>query len=145
MRAGLAKKEPELLKRWADMRLFERQRAESKGRPKFVLHDGPPYANGNLHIGHALNKILKDVINRAQQMLGRDAVYVPGWDCHGLPIEWKIEEEYRAKKRSKDEVPVLEFRQECRDFAAHWIDVQREEFKRLGVLGDWDHPYTTME
>ena len=110
-----------------------------------MLHDGPPYANGNLHIGHALNKILKDVINRAQQMLGRDAVYVPGWDCHGLPIEWKIEEEYRAKKKSKDEVPILEFRKECRDFAAHWIGVQREEFKRLGVLGDWDHPYTTME
>ena len=99
-----------------------------------MLHDGPPYANGNLHIGHALNKILKDVINRAQQMLGqRCAVYVPGWDCHGLPIEWKIEEKYRASKKSKDEVPILEFRKECRDFAAHWIDVQREEFKRLGV------------
>ena len=111
---------------------------------KFVLHDGPPYANGNLHIGHALNKILKDVINRAQQMLGKDAVYVPGWDCHGLPIEWKIEEEYRAKKRSKDDVPILEFRQECRDFAAHWIGVQSAEFQRLGVVGDWAHPYTTM-
>ena len=116
-----------------------------RGGRNIVLHDGPPYANGNLHIGHALNKILKDVINRAQQMLGQDAVYVPGWDCHGLPIEWKIEEEYRAKKRSKDDVPILEFRKECRDFAAHWIGVQREEFKRLGVLGDWAHPYTTME
>jgi isoleucyl-tRNA synthetase len=145
MRGELPKREPALLARWEKMGLYDRQRAASKGRPKYVLHDGPPYANGNLHIGHALNKILKDVINRAQQMLGKDAVYVPGWDCHGLPIEWKIEEEYRAKKKSKDEVPVLEFRKECRDFAAHWIGVQREEFKRLGVLGDWAHPYTTME
>src|SRR5690348_9631846 len=145
MRADLPKREPLLLARWAKIDLWRRQRKLSEGREKFVLHDGPPYANGNLHIGHALNKILKDVINRAQQMLGRDAVYVPGWDCHGLPIEWKIEEEYRAKKKSKDEVPILEFRKECRDFAAHWIGVQREEFKRLGVLGDWEHPYTTME
>jgi isoleucyl-tRNA synthetase len=145
MRGELPKREPALLARWEKMGLYQRQRATAKGRKKYVLHDGPPYANGNLHIGHALNKILKDVINRAQQMLGRDAVYVPGWDCHGLPIEWKIEEEYRAKKKSKDEVPILEFRKECRDFAAHWIGVQREEFKRLGVLGDWEHPYTTME
>ena len=145
MRGELPKREPALLARWEKIGLYQRQRAAAKGRKKYVLHDGPPYANGNLHIGHALNKILKDVINRAQQMLGRDAVYVPGWDCHGLPIEWKIEEEYRAKKKSKDEVPILEFRKECRDFAAHWIAVQREEFKRLGVLGDWDHPYTTME
>jgi isoleucyl-tRNA synthetase len=145
MRGDLPKREPALLARWEEIGLYQRQRAASHGRKKYVLHDGPPYANGNLHIGHALNKILKDVINRAQQMLGRDAVYVPGWDCHGLPIEWKIEEEYRAKKKSKDEVPVLEFRKECRDFAAHWIGVQREEFKRLGVLGDWEHPYTTME
>ncbi|HEY1506895.1 MAG TPA: isoleucine--tRNA ligase, partial [Stellaceae bacterium] len=145
MRGELPKREPALLARWEKIGLYQRQRAAAKGRRKYVLHDGPPYANGNLHIGHALNKILKDVINRAQQMLGRNAVYVPGWDCHGLPIEWKIEEEYRAKKKSKDEVPILEFRKECRDFAAHWIDVQREEFKRLGVLGDWEHPYTTME
>ena len=145
MRGELPKREPALLARWEKIGLYQRQRAAAKGRKKYVLHDGPPYANGNLHIGHALNKILKDVINRAQQMLGRDAVYVPGWDCHGLPIEWKIEEEYRAKKKSKDEVPILEFRKECRDFAAHWIEVQREEFKRLGVLGDWAHPYTTME
>jgi isoleucyl-tRNA synthetase len=145
MRGDLPKREPHLLERWEKMGLYQRQREAAKERPKFVLHDGPPYANGNLHIGHALNKILKDVINRAQQMLGFDAPYVPGWDCHGLPIEWKIEEDYRAKKRSKDDVPILEFRNECRDFAAHWIDVQREEFKRLGVLGDWAHPYTTME
>ncbi len=145
MRAGLAKKEPELLKRWADMKLFDRLRAESKGRPKFVLHDGPPYANGNLHIGHALNKILKDLVSRTQQMLGKDSHYVPGWDCHGLPIEWKIEEQYRAKKLDKDKVPVAEFRKECRAFADHWIGVQREEFKRLGVEGDWDNYYSTMK
>ncbi|MFO1082545.1 MAG: isoleucine--tRNA ligase [Reyranellaceae bacterium] len=144
MRAGLAKKEPELLARWADMRLFERLRAESKGRPKFVLHDGPPYANGHLHIGHALNKILKDLVTRTQQMLGKDSHYVPGWDCHGLPIEWKIEEEYRARKQDKDQVPIGEFRRQCRAFADHWITVQREEFKRLGVEGDWDHYYSTM-
>ena len=144
MRGDLPKREPLLLKRWADQNLYERQRKKSKGREKFTLHDGPPYANGNLHIGHALNKILKDVVNRSQQMLGKDAPYVPGWDCHGLPIEWKIEEKYRAAKQSKDDVPIDVFRKECRDFAAHWIDVQREEFKRLGVLGDWDNPYTTM-
>ena len=109
-----------------------------------MLHDGPPYANGNIHIGHALNKILKDVITRSFQMRGFDANYVPGWDCHGLPIEWKIEEQYRAKGKNKDEVPVNEFRQECRDFATHWIKVQAEEFKRLGVEGDFDNPYTTM-
>src|SRR6185437_6742236 len=145
MKGDLPKREPQLLARWAATDLWRRQRTLSAGREKFILHDGPPYANGNLHIGHALNKILKDVINRAQQMLGKDAIYVPGWDCHGLPIEWKIEEEYRAKKRSKDDVPILEFRKQCRDFAAHWIGVQREEFERLGVAGDWAHPYTTME
>ena len=145
MRGGLPKKEPELLKRWADMKLWDRLRAESKGRPKFVLHDGPPYANGNLHIGHALNKILKDLVSRTQQMLGKDSHYVPGWDCHGLPIEWKIEEQYRAKKMDKDQVPVSEFRKECRVFADHWIGVQREEFKRLGVDGDWNNYYSTMK
>ena len=121
----------------------------AKGRAKFVLHDGPPYANGNIHIGHALNKILKDVVTRSQQMLGYDSNYVPGWDCHGLPIEWKIEEEnYRAKGKPKpnftDPAAMVAFRQECRAYAEHWLDVQREEFKRLGVEGDWDHPYTTM-
>jgi isoleucyl-tRNA synthetase len=145
MRGELPKREPALLARWAKMNLYARLRAAGKGRPKFVLHDGPPYANGNLHIGHALNKILKDIINRSQQMMGKDAPYVPGWDCHGLPIEWKIEEEYRAKGKNKDEVPIVQFRRECRDFAAHWIEVQKAEFKRLGVEGDWDNAYTTMD
>ena len=145
MRAGLPQKEPEILARWQRIGLYERLRAAALGRAKFVLHDGPPYANGNIHIGHALNKILKDVVTRSQQMLGYDSNYVPGWDCHGLPIEWKIEEEYRAQGRNKDAVPIVEFRRECRAFAEHWIDVQREEFKRLGVTGDWDHPYTTID
>lgn len=144
MKAGLAKREPELLVRWQEINLWDRLRADAKGRAKFILHDGPPYANGNLHIGHALNKILKDVINRSQQMLGKDSYYVPGWDCHGLPIEWKIEEQYRAKGKNKDAVPMAEFRQECRDFANKWVDIQREEFKRLGVMGDWENPYLTM-
>ena len=144
MKAGLPKREPELLARWADIDLWGQMRAQSAGRDPFILHDGPPYANGHLHIGHALNKILKDIINRFEQMRGKDAHYVPGWDCHGLPIEWKIEEKYREEGRDKDEVPIVEFRQECREFADHWIDVQREEFKRMGVVGDWDDPYTTM-
>ncbi len=144
MKAGLPQKEPELLKRWQDMGLYKRLRAESKGRPQFVLHDGPPYANGNIHIGHALNKILKDIITRSRQMAGFDSNYVPGWDCHGLPIEWKIEEQYREKGQNKDAMPVNEFRKECREFAEHWVDVQREEFKRLGVVGDWENPYLTM-
>jgi isoleucyl-tRNA synthetase len=144
MKAGLPKLEPALLARWYGMDLYKRLREDAKGREKFVLHDGPPYANGHLHIGHALNKILKDVIVRAQQMMGFDANYVPGWDCHGLPIEWKIEEGYRKQGKNKDEVPVLEFRQECREFAAHWVEIQKEEFKRLGVIGDWDNPYLTM-
>jgi len=144
MRAGLPEREPAWLKRWEDMDLYGRLRAVSKSRPKFTLHDGPPYANGNIHIGHALNKTLKDLVTRSMQMLGYNAAYVPGWDCHGLPIEWKIEEQYRAKGKNKDDVPVIEFRQECRAFAQHWIDVQREEFKRLGVVGDWNNPYLTM-
>jgi isoleucyl-tRNA synthetase len=144
MKAGLPKREPELLERWDKLDIYKRQREQSKGREKFILHDGPPYANGNLHIGHALNKILKDVISRSQQMMGKDSNYVPGWDCHGLPIEWKIEEQYRAKGQDKDAVPIVEFRQECRDFAEKWIDIQRDEFKRLGVIGDWNNPYTTM-
>ena len=144
MKAGLPAREPETLKRWEDDGLFSQLRRASRGRRKFILHDGPPYANGHLHIGTALNKILKDVINRSQQMMGRDANYVPGWDCHGLPIEWKIEEKYRKKKKDKDQVPVIEFRQECREFAEHWIAIQRDEFKRLGVIGDWDNSYTTM-
>ncbi len=149
MKAGLPAREPELLKRWSELRLYDRLREEAMGREKFILHDGPPYANGHLHIGHALNKILKDVINRSQGMMGKDANYVPGWDCHGLPIEWKIEEEnYRAKGKTKpdlsDPAAMIAFRRECRDYAAHWLDVQREEFQRLGIEGDWKHPYTTM-
>lgn len=144
MRAGLPEKEPLLVKRWQDMDLYAKLREDAAGREKYVLHDGPPYANGNIHIGHALNKILKDVITRSFQMRGYDSNYVPGWDCHGLPIEWKIEEQYRAKGKNKDEVPVNEFRKECREFAAHWIKVQGGEFQRLGVVGDFDNPYTTM-
>ena len=144
MRAGLPKKEPEIVARWQEMDLYRLLREDARDRPLYVLHDGPPYANGNIHIGHALNKILKDVITRSFQMRGYNSNYVPGWDCHGLPIEWKIEEQYRAKGRNKDEVPVNEFRRECREFAQHWIDVQTEEFKRLGIEGDFKKPYTTM-
>src|SRR5580704_18140882 len=144
MRAGLPKREPEILKRWHEIGLYEKLREDAKGRAKFVLHDGPPYANGNIHIGHSLNKILKDMVVRSQQMSGKDSNYVPGWDCHGLPIEWKIEENYRAKGKSKDSVPINEFRRECRTFAEHWVGVQSEEFQRLGVAGDWEHPYLTM-
>ena len=144
MRAGLPQKEPETVARWQQMGLYKKLRASAAGREKFVLHDGPPYANGNIHIGHALNKILKDVITRSFQMRGFDSNYVPGWDCHGLPIEWKIEEAYRAKGKNKDEVPINEFRQECREFAAGWIEKQSAEFKRLGIEGDFENPYTTM-
>jgi isoleucyl-tRNA synthetase len=150
MRAGLPQREPEILQRWRKLDLYGRLRAAAKGRPRFVLHDGPPYANGNIHIGHALNKILKDVVTKSHQMLGFDSNYVPGWDCHGLPIEWKIEEEnYRAKGKAKPDLSnpaaLVEFRQECRAFAEHWIGVQRDEFERLGIIGDWAHPYTTMD
>jgi isoleucyl-tRNA synthetase len=150
MRAGLPQKEPEILARWEKADLYRELRNAANGRDKFILHDGPPYANGNIHIGHALNKILKDVVTRSQQMLGFDSNYVPGWDCHGLPIEWKIEEEnYRSKNKTKpnlsDPAAMVAFRQECRAYAEHWLKVQREEFKRLGVEGDWAHPYTTMD
>ncbi len=144
MRAGLPQREPEILAWWREIGLDDRIREVRAGREKFILHDGPPYANGHLHIGHALNKILKDVINRSQHMAGKQTAYVPGWDCHGLPIEWKIEEEYRARGQNKDDVPIVEFRRECRAFADKWIDIQREEFRRLGVTGLWDRPYTTM-
>ena len=149
MKAGLPEREPELLKRWEKLGLYRRLRQEAKGRAAFVLHDGPPYANGHIHIGTGLNKILKDVVVRSQQMMGKDANYVPGWDCHGLPIEWKVEEEnYRAKGKPKpdlsDSDAMIAFRAECRAYAEHWLNVQREEFKRLGGVGDWDHPYTTM-
>ena len=144
MKAGLPQTEPEWLKRWDESGLYGKLRAQSKGRPLFVLHDGPPYANGDIHIGTALNKILKDFVVRSRQMSGFDAPYIPGWDCHGLPIEWKIEEGYRERGHSKDEVPIADLRSDCREFAAHWIDVQREQFKRLGCIGDWQRPYTTM-
>jgi isoleucyl-tRNA synthetase len=144
MRAGLPQREPDWLARWERIGVYDRLR-EQKGRAPFVLHDGPPYANGHLHIGHALNKVLKDMVVRSQQMMGHDARYVPGWDCHGLPIEWKIEEQYRAKGLNKDDVDTVAFRQECRKFAEGWIDIQREEFKRLGVTGAWDRPYLTMD
>ncbi|WP_410218094.1 isoleucine--tRNA ligase [Paracoccus sp. (in: a-proteobacteria)] len=145
MRAGLPQREPEWLERWARIGVYDRLREKAQGRAPFVLHDGPPYANGHLHIGHALNKTIKDIIVRSHQMMGRDARYVPGWDCHGLPIEWKIEEKYRNEGRDKDAVDVVEFRQECRRFADEWVDIQREEFQRLGITGKWDDPYLTMD
>ena len=144
MRAGLPKREPGWLERWEKIGVYDRLR-EKEGRQPFTLHDGPPYANGNLHIGHALNKTIKDMIVRSHQMMGYDARYIPGWDCHGLPIEWKIEEQYRKKGRDKDQVPINEFRAECREFARGWVDVQREEFKRLGITGNWENPYLTMD
>ncbi|WP_439143029.1 isoleucine--tRNA ligase [Planktotalea sp.] len=144
MRAGLPKREPEWLKRWEEIGVYDKLRAK-EGRAPFTLHDGPPYANGHLHIGHALNKTIKDMIVRSHQMMGFDARYVPGWDCHGLPIEWKIEEQYRKKGKSKDDVDIVDFRQECRKFAEGWVDIQRDEFKRLGITGNWPDPYLTMD
>ena len=143
MRAGLPKREPGWLERWEKIGIYDRLR-EKQGRTPFTLHDGPPYANGHLHIGHALNKTIKDMIVRSHQMMGHDARYVPGWDCHGLPIEWKIEEQYRKKGKNKDDVPIVDFRQECRKFAEGWVDIQRDEFKRLGITGNWADPYLTM-
>ncbi len=144
MRANLPAKEPAIIEEWDKENIFKKLRDKSKGREKFVLHDGPPYANGHIHMGTALNKILKDVIVRTQQMAGKDSIYVPGWDCHGLPIEWKIEEEYRKKGKNKDDVPTVQFRNECREFAEKWIEIQKKEFRRLGVEGDWENPYLTM-
>jgi isoleucyl-tRNA synthetase len=144
MKAGLAAKEPAILDRWARIGVYDRLREQRKGRDLFVLHDGPPYANGDIHMGHAMNKVLKDIIVRSQSLMGKDAPYVPGWDCHGLPIEWKVEEAYRAKKQNKDEVPVAQFRAECRGYADKWVGVQRDQFQRLGVMGDWADPYLTM-
>ena len=145
MRANLPDKEPEFLKKWTEEKLFAKVRESSKGKEKFILHDGPPYANGNLHMGTALNKILKDVIVRSKQLQGYDAEYRPGWDCHGLPIEWKVEELYREANKIKEDIPINDFRGECRAFAKKWIDIQKKQFMRLGVLGNWDNPYTTME
>ena len=153
MKAGLPQKEPGIAARWQDIGLYEKLREDRAGREKFILHDGPPYANGDMHIGHALNHILKDMVCRTQNLMGKDAPYVPGWDCHGLPIEWKVEEQYRKKKREKpvlsgperNEAEVKAFRDECRAYAQQWVDVQREQLKRLGIMGDWDHPYLTMQ
>ncbi len=144
MKAGLPQKEPAILAKWQAEDLYGQVRAARSGREKFILHDGPPYANGDIHIGHTLNKVLKDMVVRTQTLLGKDAPYVPGWDCHGLPIEWKIEEQYRKKKLNKDDVPLVEFRAECRAYAQHWVDVQTEQFQRLGIGGQWDKPYLTM-
>lgn len=145
MKAGLSQKEPKLLAFWDRMQLYRRQRQIRESAPKFILHDGPPYANGHLHMGHAVNKILKDITNRSQFMLGKDVVFVPGWDCHGLPIEWKVEEAYREKKIAKEDVDPAEFRQACRTFAEKWLDIQRDEFQRMGLIGDWENPYSTMD
>ena len=144
MKANLPSKEPGILEKWEKNKMYEKLRKISKGREKFVLHDGPPYANGHIHMGTALNKILKDMVTRFHQMQGKDSIYVPGWDCHGLPIEWKIEELYKKNKKNKDEVPIKDFRSECRDFAKKWIEIQTKEFKRLGVVGDFDNYYSTM-
>ena len=144
MKANLPVKEPGFIEFWDKINLYQKLRDKTKGSEKFVLHDGPPYANGNIHMGTALNKILKDIITKFHQMDGKDSIYVPGWDCHGLPIEWKIEEQYKKNKKNKNDVPIVEFRKECRDFAEKWIKVHKEQFKRLGVIGDWDNYYSTM-
>ncbi|MEM7665491.1 MAG: isoleucine--tRNA ligase [Pseudomonadota bacterium] len=145
MKAGLPQKEPGIQARWAEIDVYARLREARAGREKFILHDGPPYANGNMHIGHAMQRILKDMVVRSQSLLGKDAPFVPGWDCHGLPIEWKVEEQYRKKKKNKNEVPPKEFRAECRAYAQQWVDTQREQLKRLGLMGEWDNPYLTMD
>ncbi|WP_106640130.1 isoleucine--tRNA ligase [Allosphingosinicella vermicomposti] len=144
MKAGLAQKEPAILARWSEQRLYEKLRAARKDAKRFILHDGPPYANGDIHMGHAMNKVLKDIIVRSRTLMGYDAPYVPGWDCHGLPIEWKVEEAYRKQKLDKDQVPKAQFRAECRAYADKWVDVQKAQFQRLGVMGEWDDPYLTM-
>jgi len=144
MKANLPTKEPGIIEYWKKINLYEKLRVKSKGKEKFILHDGPPYANGNIHMGTALNKILKDIITKFHQMDGKDSVYVPGWDCHGLPIEWKIEEQYKKNKKNKNDVPIVEFRKECRDFANKWINVHKDQFRRLGVIGDWKNYYSTM-
>src|SRR3990167_6491020 len=144
MNGDLALKEPEILERWKEIDLYALTQKAAEGRDLFIIHDGPPYANGHIHLGHALNHILKDIINKSQFKLGKATPFTPGWDCHGLPIEAKIEEKYREKRIKKEDVPRLQFREECKAFAEHWISVQIEDFKRLGMLADWEHPYTTM-
>jgi isoleucyl-tRNA synthetase len=145
MKGNLPNREPQCLERWHEIGIYDQIREKAKGREKYILHDGPPYANGNIHMGHAMNKILKDIIVRTQQMSGKDAPFIPGWDCHGLPIEWMIEKKYKNAGKNKDEVDPVEFRKECREFAAKWVDVQKEQFQRLGIFGDWDNPYLTMK
>jgi len=144
MKANLANREGGILKEWQDKDLYQQIRQKFNGNPIFVLHDGPPYANGNIHMGTALNKILKDLVVKFHQMSGKDSVYVPGWDCHGLPIEWKIEEQYKKNKKNKNDIPIKNFRSECREFASKWIDIHIKEFSRLGVKGDWKNYYSTM-
>src|SRR3989338_6584374 len=144
MKANLSQREPDFLNYWKDLDLYKKLRAKSKGKKNFILHFGPPYANGHIHIGHALNSILKDIIVKSYQMKGYDAPLVPGWDCHGLHIEWKIEEAYKEKGLDKEKVPMKEFRKECRDFAENWTAIQKEEFKRLGLIADFDNAYSTM-
>src|ERR1700678_3537346 len=144
MKAGLPEAEPKWLKRWKDLDLYGKMRDQARGRPLFILHDGPIYANGDIHSGTGLNHILKDFVVRSQGMLGKDAPYVPGWDCHGLPIEWKVEEQFRQAGQAKEEIPKDLLRRECRKFAAHWLNVQRAQIQRLGQIGDFEHPYTTM-
>ena len=144
MKANLPSKEPKILENWDKTKLYEKLRKRSSGKEKFILHDGPPYANGHIHMGTALNKILKDIVTKFHQMNNKDSIYVPGWDCHGLPIEWKIEEQYKKKKKNKDEIPTKDFRKECREFAQKWIGIHKNDFKRLGVIGDWENYYSTM-
>ena len=144
MKANLPSKEPKILETWDKIKLYDKLRKKSAGKEKFILHDGPPYANGHIHMGTALNKILKDIVTKFHQMRDKDSIYVPGWDCHGLPIEWKIEEQYKKKKKNKDEIPTKDFRKECREFAEKWIEIHKKEFKRLGVIGDWENYYSTM-
>lgn len=144
MRGGLPQKEPEILQKWQDQNLYTKMREASQSKPKWILHDGPPYANGNIHMGHAVNKILKDVVIKSWSMMGYNTPYIPGWDCHGLPIEWKIEEKYRNEGKDKDDIDILKFREECRTFAKEWVNIQSPQFQRLGISGDWDNPYLTM-
>ncbi|WP_448577816.1 class I tRNA ligase family protein, partial [Thermaurantiacus sp.] len=144
MKAGLPETEPKLLARWQEEGAYEALRKARAGAPRYILHDGPPYANGDMHLGHAMNHIWKDLVIRSRTMLGYDAPYVPGFDCHGLPIEWRVEELNRAKGIQKGDIPLAEFRAQCRAYAAHWVDVQRSQLKRLGVWGEWDNPYLTM-
>ncbi|MEO0872263.1 MAG: isoleucine--tRNA ligase, partial [Pseudomonadota bacterium] len=144
-RGQLSKREPEFIARWDEMKLYEKMREARAGAEPWLLHDGPPYANGHIHLGTAMNKILKDICVRSHRMMGFDASYLPGWDCHGLPIEWKVEEEFRGKGRTKDDVDPAEFRARCREYAAEWVDVQASEFRALGIEGEWDDPYLTMD